>query len=94
MEATNSPKAGKLSFMQEHIDESYKLISDLREINLQIRNVLERIEEKPIEKPEEMSDKGNDRPPFISEILLNQRTLLRSQINFSQENLKMLSKFI
>ena len=94
METINGMAESKIPFLQDHTDESYKLISDLREINLQIRNVLERIEERPIEKPEEMPGKPNKEPLCISGILLNQRTLLRSQINFSQENLKMLSKFI
>jgi hypothetical protein len=83
----------KAPFMQEYKDEIYKMLSDLRDANLQFRKTLEDID-KIHPSEEEPVEEISKEPSMICEVLIKQKCLLNTQIKYFRENLEILSKFI
>jgi hypothetical protein len=83
----------KAPFMQEYKDEIYKMLSDLRDANLQFRKTLEDIDKIPPSKEEPVEEISKE-PSMICDVLIKQKCLLNTQIKYFRENLEILSKFI
>ena len=83
----------KTTFMREYKEEIYKMLSDLRDANLQFRKILEDIDNIPPSKEEPVEDISKE-PSKICDVLIKQKCLLNTQIKYFRENLEILSKFI
>jgi len=83
----------KTTFMREYKEEIYKMLSDLRDANLQFRKILEDIDNIPPSKEEPVEEISKE-PSMICEVLIKQKCLLNTQIKYFRENLEILSKFI
>ena len=83
----------KTTFMREYKDEIYKMLSDLRDANLQFRKILEDIDNIPPSKEEPVEEISKE-PSMICDVLIKQKCLLNTQIKYFRENLEILSKFI
>jgi hypothetical protein len=90
METNEMPKT---TFMREYKDEIYKMLSDLRDANLQFRKIIEGIDKIPPSKEEPVEEISKE-PSMICEVLIKQKCLLNTQIKYFRENLEILSKFI
>jgi len=90
METNEMPKT---TFMREYKDEIYKMLSDLRDANLQFRKILEDIDNIPPSKEEPVEEISKE-PSMICDVLIKQKCLLNTQIKYFRENLEILSKFI